>query len=83
MGLLRLTRPANVITAVSDILAGIAISGYFLHTNGDAHPWKPVLLLIISTMGLYAGGVVFNDVFDATLDAAERPGTAHSFTHYK
>lgn len=73
MGLLRLTRPANVITAVSDILAGIAISGYFLHTNGDAHPWKPVLLLIISTMGLYAGGVVFNDVFDATLDAAERP----------
>ncbi|MFT3749892.1 MAG: UbiA-like protein EboC [Agriterribacter sp.] len=73
MGLLRLTRPANVVTAVSDILAGIAISGYLLQTNGDAHPWQPVLLLITSTMGLYAGGVVFNDVFDAGLDAVERP----------
>ena len=73
MGLLRLTRPANVITAVSDILAGIAISGYLLHTNGNAYLWQPVLMLILSTMGLYAGGVVFNDVFDAGLDAVERP----------
>ncbi|MFT4016905.1 MAG: UbiA-like protein EboC [Agriterribacter sp.] len=73
MGLLRLTRPANVITAVSDILAGIAISGYLWHTNGNAYMWQPVLMLIISTMGLYAGGVVFNDVFDASLDAVERP----------
>lgn len=71
MGLLRLTRPANVVTAVSDILAGIAISGYFL--SGDDYSLKPVILLIISTMGLYAGGVVFNDVFDAKLDAIERP----------
>ncbi|MCC6287007.1 MAG: UbiA-like protein EboC [Chitinophagaceae bacterium] len=73
MGLLRLTRPANVITAVSDILAGIAISGYFLNTHVDEYTLKPVALLIISTMGLYAGGVVFNDVFDAALDAVERP----------
>lgn len=71
MGLLRLTRPANIVTAVSDILAGIAISGYFL--SGDDYSLKPVILLIISTMGLYAGGVVFNDVFDAKLDAIERP----------
>ncbi|SFP65174.1 UbiA-like protein EboC [Parafilimonas terrae] len=70
-GLLRLTRPANVITAVSDILAGITISGYFL--NANEYSWKPVILLVISTMGLYAGGVVFNDVFDAKLDAIERP----------
>lgn len=69
--MLRLTRPANVVTAVSDILAGIAISGYFL--SGDDYSLKPVILLIISTMGLYAGGVVFNDVFDAKLDAIERP----------
>lgn len=73
MGLLRLTRPANVITAVSDILAGIAISGYFVNVSGDEHSCKPLILLIISTMGLYAGGVVFNDVFDAKLDAVERP----------
>lgn len=72
-GLLRLTRPANVVTAVSDILAGIAISGYFLYEIDSERPWLPVLLLVIATMGLYAGGVVFNDVFDAGLDAVERP----------
>lgn len=73
MGLLRLTRPANVITAVSDILAGIAISGYFLDVSGHNISWTPLVLLALSTMGLYAGGVVFNDVFDAKLDAVERP----------
>ena len=34
---------------------------------------SPILLLIISTIGLYGGGVVFNDVFDAELDKIERP----------
>ncbi|TDE16902.1 polyprenyltransferase [Dyadobacter psychrotolerans] len=29
--------------------------------------------LIISTLGLYGGGVVMNDVFDAKLDSIERP----------
>ncbi len=73
MGFLRLTRPANVVTAVSDILAGVAISGYFLHVVQPVQDWKPLVLLIVSTIGLYAGGVVFNDVFDAKLDAVERP----------
>lgn len=31
------------------------------------------LPLIISTLGLYGGGVVMNDVFDARLDSIERP----------
>lgn len=73
IGLLRLTRPANVVTAVSDILGGIAISGYLLKKNPEAHGWNSLLLLVSSTIGLYAGGVVFNDVFDAELDAYERP----------
>ena len=73
MGLLRLTRPANVVTAISDILAGVAISGYLMSITADSFSWLPILLLIISTMGLYAGGVVCNDVFDAKLDAVERP----------
>jgi 4-hydroxybenzoate polyprenyltransferase len=73
MGFLRLTRPANVITAVSDILAGIAISRYFLNTSGEVYTWKTIAMLVFSTMGLYAGGVVFNDVFDAKLDSVERP----------
>ena len=33
----------------------------------------PVILLVFSTIGLYGGGVVFNDVFDAELDKIERP----------
>lgn len=70
VGLFRLTRPANIVTAVSDILAGIAISGYLLTATSD---YAQVLWLILATIGLYGGGVVLNDVFDAELDAVERP----------
>ena len=69
-GYLRLMRPANIITAIADILAGIAIAGYFSSGTMDA---RPVILLIAATIGLYGGGVVFNDVFDAKLDSVERP----------
>jgi 4-hydroxybenzoate polyprenyltransferase len=31
IGYFRLMRPANIVTAVADILAGIAISGFFLN----------------------------------------------------
>ncbi|TKK68677.1 polyprenyltransferase [Ilyomonas limi] len=65
-------RPANIVTAVSDILAGIAIAGYFASYPGGLYP-LPVTLLVLSTIGLYGGGVVFNDVFDAELDKVERP----------
>ena len=67
-----LTRPANVVTAVSDILAGIAISGSLSFESFETIKIK-ALLLILSTVGLYAGGVVFNDVFDYDLDKLERP----------
>jgi len=63
---LQLARPANLVTAVADILAGIAIAGL---TTG----WGNAAWLIVSTLGLYGGGVVLNDVFDARLDAEERP----------
>jgi len=36
-------------------------------TNAKALPW-----LVIATIGLYGGGVVFNDVFDRNLDSTER-----------
>src|SRR3954462_4692150 len=72
-GYLRLMRPANIVTAISDILAGVAIAGYFTGNNeGEIRP-LPVVLLVLSTIGLYGGGVVFNDVFDAELDKIERP----------
>ena len=72
--LLSLTRPANLVTAVADVLAGMAIAGYFLMDSSvPAPPAAPVGWLALATVGLYGGGVVFNDVFDAELDAIERP----------
>ena len=73
MNFFRLMRPANIVTSVADVLAGIAISGYFLTFETD---YFPVLMLCISTIGLYGGGIVFNDVFDADLDKIERPERA-------
>jgi 4-hydroxybenzoate polyprenyltransferase len=64
-GYLELTRPANVATALADVLAGYAVAGLANHT---ALAW-----LLLSTACLYAGGVVLNDVFDRDIDRAERP----------
>ncbi|MCM4168886.1 Protoheme IX farnesyltransferase [Arenibacter antarcticus] len=76
-GYLQLTRPANLPTAAADILAGIAISGFFLTTNlGETLDWSAfieVVILVCSTVFLYAAGVVLNDVFDYRLDQKERP----------
>ncbi len=69
LGYLRLMRPANIVTAVADILAGIAIAGFFYSPTD----FSPLFWLILSTMGLYGGGVVMNDFFDAELDGVERP----------
>ncbi|MDQ6814449.1 MAG: UbiA-like protein EboC [Bacteroidota bacterium] len=66
-------RPANITTSIADVLAGVAISGFFLHGVFHDFNFLPVLLLCLSTAGLYGGGVVFNDVFDARLDRMERP----------
>ena len=63
---LQLTRPANLVTAVADILAGMAIAQFTFSSFNPA-------LLVLATLGLYGGGVVMNDVFDAKLDAIERP----------
>lgn len=76
----QLTRPANIITAVADILAGFAASGAAVvlcqlpTSEWWAHPLFAHLgWLTLSTVGLYGGGIVFNDVFDADLDRRERP----------
>lgn len=69
LGYIRLMRPANVVTSVADVLAGIAISGYYLSSGNVIS----LILLCISTIGLYSGGIIFNDVFDADLDTVERP----------
>lgn len=61
----RLLRPANVVTALADVLAGYALAG----APGDAS----LAWLLLASGSLYAGGVVLNDAFDAELDARERP----------
>ncbi len=66
-----LVRPANVVTAISDILAGAALSGFFSVSSGISY--SPLILLCLSTSLLYAGGIVFNDVFDLETDKSERP----------
>ena len=68
---LQLTRPANIITAIADILAGVTIAT-FSFSMEDINPTK-VVFLCLSTIGLYGGGIVFNDIFDLELDKIERP----------
>jgi len=61
---LRLMRPANLVTAAADVLAGSAIVG----AGRDSLGWR-----VGAGVCLYAGGVVLNDFFDRNLDAVERP----------
>jgi 4-hydroxybenzoate polyprenyltransferase len=70
---LQIMRPANIVTAWADILAGFAASGCIVLANQDTTSLVSLGWLLLSTTGLYGGGVVFNDVFDAELDAVERP----------
>ncbi|PJZ84214.1 UbiA-like protein EboC [Leptospira harrisiae] len=65
-GYLTLLRPANVVTALADILAGMAIVGFVWND-------KSPILLLFSTICLYGGGVVLNDFFDIAIDTKERP----------
>ncbi|MEH2058337.1 MAG: UbiA-like protein EboC [Nostoc sp.] len=75
-------RPANIVTAWADILVGFAASGsgiiFTKLINGEATfaIVIPLAWLLLATTGLYGGGIVFNDVFDAELDAKERPNRA-------
>jgi 4-hydroxybenzoate polyprenyltransferase len=62
---LELLRPANVATALADVLAGFAVAGL---VERAALPW-----LLGATACLYGGGIVLNDVCDRHLDARERP----------
>src|SRR5260221_13715886 len=67
-------RPANLVTSVADVLAGATLSGFFESPGpGPFHIVATTLLLSLSTIGLYGGGGVFNDVFGAALDAVEGP----------
>ncbi len=74
---LQMMRPANILTAWADILVGFAASGTVVALSAQPEftpsSLLPLVWLLLSTTGLYGGGVVFNDIFDAELDAQERP----------
>lgn len=75
---LQLMRPANILTAWADILVGYAAAGSVsvltdMGASSLGVGLAPLGWLLLSTSGLYGGGVVFNDVFDAELDQVERP----------
>lgn len=63
----QLLRAANVFTAASNVIAG------FLIVQGGWTPSWPLAALIAASVCLYEAGMALNDVFDAKLDAAERP----------
>ncbi len=67
---LELVRIPAVFSAPSDVLAGLAIAAAF----GAALEPGAVALLLLASVAVYCAGMAANDVFDATLDAQERPG---------
>jgi 4-hydroxybenzoate polyprenyltransferase len=81
-GYLELMRPANIVTAWADILVGFAASGsgmifaQLINNEANIGNLSPLAWLLLATTGLYGGGIVFNDVFDAELDRQERPSRA-------
>jgi 4-hydroxybenzoate polyprenyltransferase len=62
-----LLRLPAVFTAIADVMMG------YLVTRGSLHP--PQVFCVFATISalLYLSGMVLNDVFDAKLDAVERP----------
>ncbi len=69
---LRIARPPNIITAISDIIAGFAIAGVLFQPSMELLG-ESMILLLLATIGLYGGGIVFNDVFDLEEDKINRP----------
>jgi hypothetical protein len=67
---LQLLRIPNIVTSSADVLAGGMIAVTLADSGMDIVAF---LLLILSSCLLYAGGVVQNDVVDASIDAKERP----------
>lgn len=63
----QLLRLPNVFSAIADVTAG------FLIVEGNLDRWQSYLPLLLTSISLYMAGMVLNDLFDAPLDAEERP----------
>lgn len=66
---LELVRPANLFTAPADSLMGF----WFVRAVDDLRAGVTLGLLALSSVLLYAAGVVLNDLFDLQTDRQERP----------
>ncbi len=64
---LRLARISALPSAISNILLG------YLLATGNWEPVPELVLLILSSACLYTAGMILNDVFDAEIDAQDRP----------
>ena len=64
-------RPANVLTSIADGLAGWSVLASLMPAE-VLQIWHLPFLLLAHAL-LYAGGIMMNDVFDAKLDAIQRP----------
>lgn len=68
---LELIRLPAVFTAPADVLLGLALASA---AAGQAIPLATALILVIASAAIYCAGMAANDVFDAAVDARERPG---------
>jgi 4-hydroxybenzoate polyprenyltransferase len=64
---LQLVRLPNLFTAVADVMMG------YLVTHGTLEPASHFAHLVAASCLIYLSGMVLNDVFDAEIDAEERP----------
>ncbi|MCI0333167.1 MAG: UbiA family prenyltransferase [Planctomycetes bacterium] len=64
---LQLLRLPNVFTTIADVMMG------YLVTHRALQPAAHFLLLVTASCLLYLSGIVLNDVFDAEVDARDRP----------
>ncbi len=64
---------------MADILLGFSVSGLAIRSTGfygglfSITQPIPLLFLLLASSCLYAGGIIFNDIFDLELDKRERP----------
>lgn len=73
---LKLLRIPNIFTVPPDIILGylIALSSIQIITLSSISYFVPnLILLILSSISLYLGGLVSNDLFDTKIDKIERP----------
>lgn len=70
---LRLLRLPTVFTALADIFLGFLLMHPTLVGDEATRSLPTFLVLCLASAGLYLSGMVFNDYFDRSIDAQERP----------